>query len=323
MSLKIIKAGLIDTIQDAGRYGYQHLGINPTGAMDRFAAQFANALLGKELHAPLIECHFPGPVIHFEEDAVISITGADFRPLLNDLMCDMNSVIMVKKNTILKFNRMMNGARCYISILPELKIEPWLNSYSTHLKAKAGGWEGRTLKAGDVLKFQKQIHHRHDLSITLQPWVNAEVAEKRFIHVLYGAAWEKLDGSSKKVFMNDPFVVSRITDRMGYRLAGNVMKTKSNEETLSTAVAFGTIQLLPDGQLVVLMADHQTTGGYPQIAHVISADLSALAQKQPGDEIRFVFTDIQNAERKYKTQSDYLNRVKEQCNSNLEQLFHV
>lgn len=322
MSLKIIKAGILDTIQDQGRYGYQHLGINPTGAMDRYSAQLANALLGKDLNAPVLEFHFPGPVILFEEDTIISITGGNFSPVIDDEACDMNAVVMVNKNSLMKFNRMIDGARCYMSTIPPLKIERWLDSYSTHLKARVGGWKGGALMAGDQLTFEQTINY-DVFNLPFQSPLRSDTSAKELIHVLPGAAWENLAEASKNVFLNDFFMITRFADRMGYRLSGSPLGINGIKELLSTAVTFGTIQRFPDGQLVILMADHQTTGGYPQIAHVISADLSVLAQKQPGDKIRFVFTDIENAESKLKEQLNYLLQIEKESKSNMEKLYNA
>src|SRR5690348_5327335 len=135
MSLKIIKAGLLDTVQDLGRHGFGHQGINPSGAMDRFSASLGNALLGKELNAPVIEMHFPAAKIHFQTEAVICLAGADFTPLIDGNEIHIHQPVAVNKNAVLSFTRIRNGARCYLALLNELRIESWLNSYSTNLKA--------------------------------------------------------------------------------------------------------------------------------------------------------------------------------------------
>src|SRR5436305_971184 len=152
MSLKVIKAGLLDTVQDLGRHGYQHLGINPGGTMDRFAASLVNALLGKELTAPVIEMHFPASTILFLEPCVVCLTGADFSPLINGALVPLNQPLFVTADSVLKFTKPQSGARCYLSVLNELRLQKWLGGYSTNLKAKAGGYKGRKLEKDDELE---------------------------------------------------------------------------------------------------------------------------------------------------------------------------
>lgn len=320
MSIKIIKAGILDTIQDTGRYGYQHMGINPNGAMDRFSAQLANALLGKELHAAVFEFHFPAPVIFFEEDAMISITGGNFSPMINEKEGVMNAAVTISKLTTLSFKRPIEGARCYLSIYPEIKIEKWLHSYSTNLKAAAGGWKGRQLKAGDQIFFTKSMKHNDQLSVSLQPEIVGDISQNRPTRVIPGAAWENLSEPYREIFFNHHFTITKLADRMGYRLAGTPLQLSTNNELLSTAVTFGTIQMLPDGQLIVLMADHQTTGGYSQIAHVITSDVSAIGQKQPGEQIRFSLTNLDIAEKELRSQIRYLEELSQQTRSYLQNI---
>ena len=157
MSLQIIKAGLFDTIQDCGRYGYQHLGINPGGAMDVYTAQLSNALLGKELSAPVIEMHFPAPKILFQKEAIVYVTGADFSPVINQQKVPIAQPILINKNCILQFEKINSGARMYLSILQNIKIDKWLGSYSTNVKAAAGGFHGRQFKKNDIIDFVEKF----------------------------------------------------------------------------------------------------------------------------------------------------------------------
>ena len=154
MSLKIIKTGLFDTIQDMGRYGYQHLGINPGGCMDRYAAALANALLGKELNSPVIEMHFPAATILFEADTLICIAGADMIPTINEQEIPLHQPLKIFAKDLLSFRGLRNGARCYLAILHDLRLESWLGSFSTNSRAEAGGFNGRSLKKEDVIELK-------------------------------------------------------------------------------------------------------------------------------------------------------------------------
>ncbi|MBA3674228.1 MAG: biotin-dependent carboxyltransferase family protein [Chitinophagaceae bacterium] len=291
MSLQIIKSGLLDTIQDNGRYGYQHLGINPGGAMDSFSARTGNALLGKDLFSPFIEIHFPSPVILFEKETIVCITGADFFPVINQKKIPIDQPFAVNKNSVLQFEKKESGARCYLAVLHEFDLDKWLNSYSTNLVAGAGGFKGRALKKGDILPFKTHLEYKYlaeGKDFALLPWktIRTQVSNKD-IRFIKGPEWDWLTYDAQKVFAESNFQILNNSNRMGYHLKGNSLKVKEDKQLISSGVAFGTIQLLPNGQMIVLMADHQTTGGYPRIAQIISADLPLLAQRNPGDEIKF------------------------------------
>lgn len=309
MSLQVIKAGLLDTIQDQGRYGNQHLGINPGGAMDRFSSQLVNALLGKDLNSAVIEMHFPAAKVLFKKETVICISGGNFSPTINRKKIPVGQPVIVNKNTELQFIEKVSGARCYLSMLNDIDIERWLNSYSTNLIAQAGGMKGRSLKKGDVLGFKNnfEVKYLQDMKdLAVLPWKSTQsISLKKEIRFIKGNEWNWLADGAMNALIKDGFLITSTSDRMGYRLKGNTLKVKDNRQLISSAVTFGTMQLLPDGQLILLMADHQTTGGYPRIAHVISADLALLAQCNTGDEIKFTEVEVDLA------QEEYLRRQRE------------
>ena len=325
MSLKVIKAGILDTIQDNGRYGNQHLGINPSGAMDKYAMQVTNMLVGNRPNEAVIEMHFPAAVFMFTQPALIALGGADFSASINGEPVSNLHAIIVDKNDVLQFHKPVNGAREYLAVNGGLVADNWMNSYSTHLKAKAGGYKGRNLRKDDELLFRTpfSIPIPQEEFIVL-PW-QADIKwtdENKKILVLPGNEWERLTTESKEYFTMTSFVITQQSDRMGYRLNNIPLHSNTNEEVVSSAVSFGTIQLLPDGGLIVLMADHQTTGGYPRVAHVISAHHSKLAQMKAGDKIQFRFTDQQTAEELLIKQQQHLLQLQNACTFRLEQYLH-
>jgi antagonist of KipI len=325
MSLKIIKAGMLDTVQDLGRYGYQHLGINPGGAMDRFSVSLVNALLGKELDAPVIELHFPASTILFAKPSVICLTGADFTPVINDVSVPLCQPLLVNASSVLKFNAVKKGTRCYLALLNELKIKKWLGSYSTNLKAAAGGFNGRKLVKDDELNFVplNKLPTANKPFIPL-PWRYSETSvASSDVEFIPGNEWNWIDTKSQTVFLNESFVITPASDRMGYRLQGHSLAQAKTENLVSSAACFGTIQLLPNGQLIVLMADHQTTGGYPRIGHVISAHLPKLAQQKPGDELKFIMTTVEEAEEKMVRQQESLTQLQNTCNLKMQNFLHA
>ncbi len=325
MSLIIIKAGILDSIQDEGRYGYQESGINPGGAMDIFAARLANCLLGKPMNTPVIEFHFPAPVISFSKAAVFCLTGADFCAAIDDEEIQINHPILINKNAVLKFKKNKRGVRCYLSLLNDLKADSWLHSYSTNMKAGVGGSWGRALKNGDIISFDA-INALHSLIVEsafkVLPWKAQPEEHTRVdkIEVIAGSEWSWLDEANQQTLLSTGFKITNTADRMGYRLSGTALLVKESKQLVSSAVTFGTLQLLPSGQLILLMVDHQTTGGYPKIANVISAHLPYLAQMNSGDVLSFAITDIDTAVKKLLQQFQYLQSVQHAANFEIQKL---
>lgn len=327
--MKIIKAGILDTVQDMGRHGQQHLGINPGGAMDRFAACIANFLVGNDTEEAVIELHFPASAVLFEKESIIAITGADFVPAINGEIIPLLHPVVVNKNSVLHFQKAESGTRCYLAVAGGLEINKWLNSYSTNLKASAGGYNGRALIKNDVINLKKDVSFLsagQEKDFMVLPWKANDKYEQsgspvsdESIFVITGHEWEVLDDEAKKSLLNQPFVISAASDRMGYRLNGPALHAEKYEELVSSGVSNGTIQLLPDGQLIILMADHQTTGGYPKIGHVITVNLPQLAQKKPGEKIRFELTDQQTAENLFLQQQQHLLQLENACKFKLEE----
>ena len=333
MSLKIIKAGILDTIQDLGRYGNQHLGINPTGAMDKYAMQVANILVGNQPGEAVIEMHFPASVFMFTQPALIALGGADFSASINGEPVSNLQAIIVGKNDVLQFHKPISGSRAYLAVHGGFDLKKWMNSYSTHLKAKAGGFNGRMLHKDDELRSgQKSNFLIKQKEFIVLPWQAdtkclpdspAGSGDQKDISVLPGHEWERLTIESKENFLMTSFVITHQSDRMGYRLNNLPLPVMSSEEIISSAVSFGTVQLLPDGKLIILMADHQTTGGYPRIAHIISAHHSRLAQMKPGNKIHFRLTDQRTAEELFIKQQQHLLQLQNACTFRLQEYFHA
>ncbi|HEY0066686.1 MAG TPA: biotin-dependent carboxyltransferase family protein [Flavisolibacter sp.] len=325
MSLKIIRAGILDTVQDLGRRGYQHLGINPGGAADRFSAALANALLGNELNSPVLELHFPAASLLFSKPAAVCITGADFSPTLNGEALPVGHPFIVAQGQSLRFLRPVAGARCYVAVWNGLKADEWLGSHSTHLKVGAGGWQGRPLRQGDEIPFSGEMHFPGDAhpSFRLLPWSYHAPVSSGEIEILPGRDWYELTIPAQELVQNEAFFITSQADRMGCRLSGKPLEAKSHEQMVSSGVSFGTVQLLPDGQLMVLMADHQTTGGYPIVAQVNSTSLSLLAQKKSGEELRFRLTELEEAEKTLYGQEKYLRELKNACKLKMQNFLHA
>ena len=316
MSISIIKPGLLSTIQDEGRYGFQHMGINPGGAMDLRALQAANALVLNKLNEAALEFYFPAPSILFNEAVFIALSGADFDASVNHTGIPINHPVYIPANSTLRFNGKKSGQVGYLAVQGGFELSDWLNSNSTNLKVGAGGFDGRALCANDeilLMGHSKFSNSGGDCSVL--PWKadTESFYTRNAIRFIPGNEFDLLNEESKKLFTSEPFSILPQSDRMGYRLNGPALQLNEPTEMISAAVTRGTIQLLPNGQCIVLMADHQTTGGYPKIGHVISADLPALAQKGAADALRFIATGLQAAENLLVLQEQHLQQLKNAC----------
>jgi len=297
MSILFQKAGLLSTVQDLGRMGFRRLGINSNGAMDARAARLINVLLGNDETEAILEMHFPAPRILFEEAAIISLGGADFGAKINDESIENWRPYFVDKNQTLNFTKKFAGNRAYLSTKNGFAIEKWLGSASTNLVAETGGFRGRSLQKGDRLSFNSKFKIQNSkfpykISKSLIPRYSSFPT----IRVVAGAEHTKLTEESKEIFESAIYAVGLSSNRMGFRLSGEKLNLNRKFEMVSAAVAFGTIQLLPDGQMIILMADHQTSGGYPRIAHVASVDLPILAQLGANDKVNFQLISLPEAE---------------------------
>jgi antagonist of KipI len=292
--------------------------------MGRYGAQIANLLVGNEIDEAVIEMHFPAAEILFTSPALIAITGAEVVATINGERIKTHHPVLVNKNAVLQFRRFEKGARVYLAVKEKFAVDKWLDSYSTNLKAAMGGFHGRALQKNDEIFSRDFADYTfpENKDFVVLPWQGDDLSwlTHKTIKVIAGNEWDWLNENSKERFQNESFSISSSADRMGYRMNGK-LESLRNEELVSSAVGFGTIQLLPTGELFVLMADHQTTGGYPRIANVITADLPKLAQSKPGDEISFEMVDIATAEKLLVEQTRHLHQLQMACKFRLEEFF--
>lgn len=274
-------------MQDLGRTGFRQMGINPGGAMDTAAARLINILIGNDEAEGLLEMHFPAAGIVFETGAVFALGGADFSAELDGEPVRNWRPLFAAEGSVLRFTAKAAGSRAYLSIASGFKLEKWLGSASTNLVAKMGGFGGHRLEKGDRMFLNTggaaAAPHDRSVSASLVPRYS------RFptVRITPGAEFDLLDAHARETLVKENFVISASSDRMGFRLSGEAINLTQNREIVSSAVNFGTIQLLPDGQLIVLMADHQTSGGYPRIAQIAAVDLPLMAQLGANDKVAF------------------------------------
>lgn len=286
MAVTINRSGILDTVQDLGRYGYRALGINPGGVMDRSAVRIINVLLGNEENSAVLEMHFPAAILIFETETLFAVGGADLGAELDGSPVPNWRVTKAPTGAELRFRKKSLGNRTYLAIRGGFEIKPWLGSASTNLFANAGGFHGRALRAGDVVNSGAS-----DAPVGSYPAAGPGIIpgyrSSPTLRVTAAPESDLLTAQSANALFTSEFNIGSGSNRMGFRLEGPRLKLLAETELVSSAVNFGTVQLLPDGNPVVLMADAQTAGGYPRIANVIAADLPVAAQLGPGDTVRF------------------------------------
>lgn len=314
----IKKPGIAATIQDAGRFGFQSQGVVTGGAMDLFAYRTANLLVGNDTVAAAIEISFGNAEIVFEQDALIAACGRGADLFINGEQAPVWKTIAVKKGASLFFKINNEGARMYLSIAGGWYVKKIMNSSSTYVQADLGGYEGRALQQGDILKANNRLSELSLLIISsMQSGRNFLAASwgiqaadffdytTKTIRVIKAPEQDWFDEESLRNFYSSAFTISNAADRMGYRLTGKAMIKKENKELLSTAVTKGTVQVTPDGNMILLMSDCQTTGGYPRIGQVIAVDLNLCAQLKPGDNITFKEISFEEAEQLFLKQGKH------------------
>lgn len=286
-----LKTGFQASFQDLGRWGFQSKGINVGGVMDAYSVKLLNTLLQNKPNEAVIEMHFPAPELLFEEDAVIAIGGANFRAMLNGNELPTFKTVQVKQGSHLHFTQKLAGERAYLAVKGGFDLPEWLDSVSYHSAAKIG----LEVKKGMSVKFRQKatvIAARNSfcslyLGRSLHPKFNFLRHEAIIIRFVESVEYDFLTTESKQKLENQPFKISTTSNRMGYRLEGVSLEKNKTNELLSSAVSFGTMQLLPSGQIIILMADCQTTGGYPRIGSVCSVDLPILAQCSAHQQLVF------------------------------------
>ncbi|MFU1855468.1 biotin-dependent carboxyltransferase family protein [Sphingobacterium sp. NGMCC 1.201703] len=310
MGIKIIKTGLLSTIQDLGRYGLQRYGMAVSGAMDSYALLLGNSILGNADNEAAIECTFLGPTIYFEQAQLIAVTGADLSPKLDGQPLPMWKPVLIEAGSLLSFGRPNSGCRAYICFRGGLDIPEVLGSRSTYSKGQIGGWQGRPLKEQDRIAFNHDYNGGAEAFFwSMDPSLYPDLSTK-VIRVMNGPQWDQFESDSLQSFFADVFTISKNSDRMGYRLQLRPLQLSKRKELLSTAVTFGSIQVPPDGNPIILMADHPTTGGYPVIAQVATVDLPLLAQKGPEESIRFERIELDEAQNLLKQRYIQLIKLK-------------
>ncbi len=292
-AIRIDKPGMLTTIQDLGRRGYQALGVSVCGAMDSWSARLANRLVGNPDSHAVLEVTMVGPRFTLERDSWLAVAGADFEVRMGSSNGRAPFLIRVARGTEVAFGDRTCGARAYLAIDGGIATPSVLGSTSTHLLARFGGLDGRALKAGDRVPLGPA--HTVPVAPARLDLASRPARETVTLHVLPGTADDAFGAEAFATLCRESFLVSANSNRMGYRLSNSASWPAVEASLLSSPTAGGAIQLPPDGTPILLMADRQTTGGYPQIAVLQRADRSAAGQLAPGDRVWFAATTLESA----------------------------
>ena len=324
MSIRVLTPGLLTTVQDLGRFGYQKTGVVGSGALDDAALRTANLLAGNVETAAGLECTLRGPTLRFEADALLALTGADLAASISGRAVPRGRPVAVRAGATLAFGTAPQPGRAWLAVAGGVAVPPVLGSRSTYLRAALGGMGGRALRADDVLPVGEWSAISRRLFTQLTPseipgWVAAlwhvELAPtpppgaEVVIRALAGPEYVQFAPASQWAFWAEPFTVTTEADRMGCRLRGPALARVDAAELLSSAVTAGTVQVPGGGQPLVLLADGQTIGGYPRLAVVIAADLGRLAQALPGARLRFQLVTLAEAQALYLAQEEQLRAL--------------
>jgi biotin-dependent carboxylase-like uncharacterized protein len=304
MGIRILKSGMMTTVQDLGRTGYQKQGFSVAGVMDVRSFKIANLLLDNPENEAVLEFTLIGPTLEFTSATIIAITGGDFQPTVNGEPVPMYTALYINKGDILKFGSARTGSRGYVAFSSYLDVPVVMGSRCTNMKSSLGGFKGRKLQTDDYLGFRiKRRYLPFFLSRKLD--INEFDQMETELRVVMGPQDDLFTKQGIETFLTQEYTVTSDFDRMGCRLDGPFIASKDGSDIISDGIAFGAIQVPAHGKPIILLSDRQTTGGYAKIATVASVDIPKLVQRKIDDKIRFRAITVQEA------QKLYLDEIKE------------
>jgi antagonist of KipI len=307
-ALKVIHKSALTTIQDLGRYGFMRYGVSICGALDKFALRIGNLLVGNSEGEAALEVTILGPKLIALKGVRLAFTGADLSPMINGIPSPMWCCITVKEGDIISFGTLRSGCRAYLCISGGIDVPLTMLSRSTHIRMGLGGF-GRALAKGDVIQVKEWGRDLGKL-ISSNKLMEEQIPtymKDWLVRIVLGPQTEYFTSKGLKTFLEGEYIITPESDRMGYRLNGPKIEHKLGADVITEATPPGSVEVPGDGKPIILLADALTTGGYPKIAVVISADQDSLAQAKPGDKIRFEKVNIFQA---HKLLTEKENTVK-------------
>lgn len=290
MTIQVLEPGLLTTVQDRGRWGSQALGVPVAGPMDGLSHQLANLTVGNAADSATLEVTLAGPTLEFQGDTRFAVTGAEFELFLDDVAVPRGGACQARSGSVLRFGRRGVGARAYVAVAGGIDVPAVLGSRSTDLSSGFGGLGGRRLRAGDRLALgpmPRMTGTPRGAPVEPFPLPDGGARVRAITSIGTKEDGARCGEAALAGLMTTRFTIGAESNRMGYRLEGPSLGLADESPMLSAATPCGTVQVPPSGHPILLMADRQTTGGYPRGAVVISADLPLVGQLAPGDWIEF------------------------------------
>lgn len=311
MGIRVLKSGMLTTVQDIGRTGYQSQGFSVAGVMDVRSFKIANLLLDNPENEAVLEFTLIGPTLEFTSETIIAITGGDFTPTINGKTAKMYTAIYMHKGDILAFGSARTGSRGYIAFSSYLEIPVVMGSRCTNMKSSIGGFKGRKLENGDYINFRiKRRYLPFFLSRSLEPEDFGQ--EGATLRVIMGPQDDMFSKQGIDTFLSTEYTVTSEFDRMGCRLEGAFIAPKTTSDIISDGIALGSVQVPSHGKPIILLADRQTTGGYAKIATVASVDIPKLVQRKTDHKIHFQAISVQEAQKLYMDEMTELDDMRHQ-----------
>jgi antagonist of KipI len=305
-AMRVLSPGLLTTVQDLGRFGYAHLGVSASGPADSLSARISNRLVGNHDNRPVLEMTLLGGEFEFGYDSILALAGGDFGATLNGGPVPLYEAVYVAAGTVLRCGTSSTTARCYMAIAGGFDIASVLGSTSTHVTSGIGGLAGRALMRGDIVPVKvggAAASRKVDRALL------HHLAPRKILRITSGPQQPTFGENGLRELCSQAYVVSEDSNRVGLRLQGKAIQPVRDAKLSTEGAALGAIQVPSGGSPIILFVEHQTTGGYPKIANVISADLPSVGQLRPREEIRFELVTIQKAIELLKAQEEILNKA--------------
>ncbi len=308
--IHVLQPGFQTTFQDLGRFGHAHLGISASGAADAFSMRVGNLLVGNAENSSALEMTLTGGEFQFEDSCIVALTGSDFEPKLNGESAPLWHSFKVPAGGRLRLGSTKNGARCYLCVGGGFEVPSILGSRSTQLLTNLGGMNGRALKRSDVLQ-AKNFPAENLKPIATESYLVTAASYQGEIRVTEGMQADCFSSLELEKFYSAQYIISEDSNRMGLRLASPKLTHLGNPEIITEGAPLGAIQIPPSGEPIILFVEHQTTGGYPKIANVISADMHFVGQLRPRDEVRFRKISLEEAYSQLREQERLIQSLRD------------
>ena len=320
--IRVLKPGLLTTVQDLGRPGYQQFGIVVGGALDGFAARVLNLITGNDENSAMLEMAQTGPELQFDRACLIAWGGGDFEARIGRVPFPRDRAVRVAPGEIVTFGVARSGLRAWLAVSGGIEVPLVLGSRSTYRRAGLGGHHGRPLQAGDSLPlgapspWAEQIlaglerHASRATAWTVRPETMGRPGKAGIIRAMRGPEWEWFTPEAQRAFFSASWQATREADRMGVRLDGPTLVRANDDEMISAAVNAGIVQVPPAGYPIVLLPSRQSIGGYPRLAAVAAVDLGRCAQLRPDEAVRFEEITLQSAHGLWLARERDLARVR-------------